>query len=124
MHRLTRRFLYVALPLAAVLAIGTAGFMLIEGYSFFEAFYTTLLTMTTVGYGDKLHLSGRILNSFLLIVGVTTILVAIGAITQTVIEAEFGEVLIQRRNKRMIDKLQNHFIICGHGRVGRGAASE
>lgn len=124
MHRLTRRFLYVALPLAAVLAIGTAGFMLIEGYSFFEAFYTTLLTMTTVGYGDKLHFSGRILNSFLLIVGVTTILVAIGAITQTVIEAEFGEVLIQRRNKRMIDKLQNHFIICGHGRVGRGAASE
>jgi voltage-gated potassium channel len=59
-----------------------------------------------------------------LIVGVTTILVAIGAITQTVIEAEFGELLGKRRNKRMIEKLQNHFIICGYGRVGRGAASE
>jgi voltage-gated potassium channel len=124
MQRLTRRFLYVALALAAVLAIGTVGFMLIEGYSFFEAFYTTLLTMTTVGYGDSLHFAGRVLNSFLLIVGVTTILVAIGAITQSVIEVEFGEVLGKRRNKRMIDKLQDHFIICGYGRVGRGAASE
>ena len=122
--RLPRRFLLVALPLAAVLAIGTVGFMLTEGYSFFNAFYTTLLTMTTVGYGDNLNQSGRILNSFLLVVGVTTILVAIGAITQTVIEAEFGELIGKRRNKRMIDKLQSHFIICGLGRVGRGAASE
>ena len=122
--RLTRRFLFVALALAAVLAIGTVGFMLIERYSLFDAFYTTLLTMTTVGYGDQLHFPGRILNSFLLIVGVTTILVAIGAITQTVIEAEFGELIGKRRNKRMIDKLQNHFVICGYGRVGRGAASE
>ena len=124
LHRLTRRFLFVAMALAAVLAIGTAGFMLIEGYSLFDAFYTTLLTMTTVGYGDQLHPAGRIFNSFLLIVGVTTILVAIGAITQTVIEAELGELLGKRRNKRMIEKLQNHFIVCGYGRVGRGAASE
>jgi len=124
MQRLARRFLFVALAIMAVLVIGTAGFVLIEGYSFFDAFYTTLLTMTTVGYGDSLHFSGRILNSFLLIVGVTTILVAIGAMTQTIIEAEFGEALGKRRNKRMIDKLQNHFIICGYGRVGSGAASE
>ena len=72
--------------------------MLTEQYSFFAALYTTLLTMTTVGYGDNLHPAGRILNSFLLIVGVTAILVAIGAITQTVIEAEFGELLGKRRN--------------------------
>ena len=124
MQRLARRFLFVALAITAVLAAGTAGFMLIEGYSFFEAFYTALLTMTTVGYGDNLHRAGRIFNSFLLVVGVTTILVAIGAITQTVIEVEFGEALAKRRNKRMIDKLRNHFIICGYGRVGRGAASE
>ncbi len=52
LHRLTRRFLLVALPLAAVLGIGTAGFVLTEHYSLFDAFYTTLLTMTTVGYGD------------------------------------------------------------------------
>ena len=124
MHRLTRRFFYVALALAAVLAIGTAGFMFIEGYTFFEAFYTTLLTMTTVGYGDSLHFAGRLLNSFLLIVGVTVILVAIGTMTQSIIEVEFGELFGKRRNKRMIEKLENHYIICGFGRVGRGAAAE
>src|SRR5579871_3173195 len=124
MPRLARRFLFVGLTLAAVLAVETAGFMLTEGYTLFAAFYTTLLTMTTVGYGDTLHPAGRILNAFLLVVGVTSILVAIGAITQTVIEAEFGDLVGKRRNKRMIDKLENHFIICGFGRVGRGAASE
>lgn len=124
MHRLLRRFLFVGLAITAVLAIGTVGFMLIEGYSLFHAFYTALVTMTTVGYGDNLRPAGRIFNSFLLIVGVTTILVAIGAITQSIIEAEFGELLGKRRYKRMIDNLENHFIICGFGRVGRGAAAE
>jgi len=124
MHRLTRRFLYLGLALAAVLAIGTAGFMLTERLPLFEAFYTTLLTMTTVGYGDQFHLPGRIFNSFLLIIGVTTILVGIGAITHTIIEVQLGELFSKRRSKRMIDKLRKHYIICGYGRVGRGAAAE
>jgi voltage-gated potassium channel len=124
MQRLARRFVYVALAITLALAAGTLGFMLIEGFSFFEAFYMALLTLTTVGYGDNLHRAGRIFNSFLLVVGVTTILVAIGAMTQTVIEVELGEALGKRRNKRMIEKLHNHYIICGFGRVGRGAASE
>jgi voltage-gated potassium channel len=124
MQRLARRFFFVALAITILLAIGTVAFVLVEGYSPFEAFYTTLLTITTVGYGDKFSSSGRILNTFLLIVGVGTILVAIGAVTQTIIEKEFGEALGKRRNKRMIDKLRDHYIICGYGRVGRGAASE
>ena len=124
MQRLARRFFFVALAIGTVLLVGTVGFAWLEGYSPFEAFYTTLVTMTTVGYGDSLHRPGRILNSFLLIVGVTAILVAIGAITQSVIEIELGELIGKRRTKRMIDKLHNHFIICGYGRVGRGAAAE
>src|SRR5437660_1181797 len=68
--------------------------------------------------------AGRIFNSFLIAIGVSMIFVAIGAMTQTIVEMEFGEAFSQRRNKRMIDKLENHFIICGYGRVGRGAAEE
>jgi voltage-gated potassium channel len=56
--------------------------------------------------------------------GVSTIFVAIGAMTQTIIEFELGDAIGKRRNKRMIDKLKNHYIICGFGRVGRGAAAE
>ena len=63
-------------------------------------------------------------NSFLIFFGVTTIFVAIGAMTQTIIELEFGDAIGKRRNKRMIEKLKDHYIICGFGRVGRGAAAE
>lgn len=126
MHRLVRRFGYIAIAIIAILAIGTTGFTLLEDYPVLDAFYMTLTTMTTVGYGEihPLDPRGRIFNSFLIIFGVTTILVAIGAVTQFIIEMEFGEALENRRKKRMIDKLEEHFIVCGYGRVGRGAADE
>jgi voltage-gated potassium channel len=80
--------------------------------------------MTTVGYGDSFSHAGRIFNAFLIMFGVSTILIAIGAMTQTIIEFELGDAIGKRRNKRMIDKLKDHYIICGFGRVGRGAAAE
>src|SRR5580698_2403601 len=126
MNRLARRFLYILLAIATTLLIGTVGFTVIDGYPPFDAFYMTLTTMTTVGYGEihPLSRAGRIFNSFLIFFGVTTIFIAIGAMTQTIIEREFGEAIGKRRNKRMIDNLKDHFIICGFGRVGRGAAAE
>jgi voltage-gated potassium channel len=126
MTRLARRFLIIGLAIAGTLLIGTVGFTVIEHYPPFDAFYMTLTTMTTVGYAELHPLSraGRIFNSFLIFFGVTTIFIAIGAMTQTIIELEFGDAIGQRRNKKMIDKLKDHFIICGFGRVGRGAAAE
>jgi len=126
MNRLTRRLLLILAAITAVLAIGTVGFTMIDHYPPFDAFYMSLTTLTTVGYAEVHPLSraGRIFNSFLIFFGVSTIFVAIGAMTQTVIEMEFGDVIGRRRNKRMIDKLKDHYIICGFGRVGRGAASE
>lgn len=126
MNRLTRRLLLVFLAVVATLAIGTIGFTWIEGYPPFDAFYMTLITLTTVGY-DEIHplsRAGRIFNSFLIFVGVSTIFMCIGAMTQTIIELEFGNALEKRRTKRMIEKLRDHFIVCGYGRVGRGAAAE
>jgi len=126
MNRLARRFLIIGLAIGCTLLIGTLGFTLIEHWPPFDAFYMTLTTMTTVGYAEIHPLShdGRIFNSFLIFFGVSTIFIAIGAMTQTIIELEFGDVIGQRRNRRMIDKLKDHYIICGFGRVGRGAASE
>lgn len=124
MTRLTRRFLYILVAIGATLLIGTVGFSIIGGYHPFDAFYVTLTTMTTVGYGDSFSRAGRIFNVFLIIIGVTTIFIAMGAMTQTIIELEFGDAIAKRRSQRMIDKLKDHFIICGYGRVGRGAAAE
>jgi voltage-gated potassium channel len=124
MSRLAKRLLYIVVAIGATLTLGTVGFSLIGGYSVFDAFYFTLTTMTTVGYGDSFSHAGRIFNAFLIMFGVSTIFVAIGAMTQTIIEFELGDAIGKRRNKRMIDKLKNHYIICGFGRVGRGAAAE
>jgi voltage-gated potassium channel len=124
MSRIARRLLYILVAIGATLTIGTVGFTLIGGYPVFDSFYLTLSTMTTVGYGDRFSHAGRIFNAFLMMVGVSTIFVAIGAMTQTIIEFELGDAIGQRRNKRMIDKLKDHYIICGFGRVGRGAAAE
>src|SRR5881628_590685 len=115
MSRLTRRFLFILGAVATTQVIGTVGFTFIDAFPPFDAFYMTLTTMTTVGYGEIHPLShaGRVFNSFLIVFGVTTIFIAIGAMTQTIIEIEFGDAIGKRRNKRMIEKLKDHFIICG-----------
>ena len=120
------RLIGIVTAVAAVLAIGTAGFVIIEHYPPFEAFYMSLTTITTVGYGEIRALSkaGRVFNSFLILFGVTSLLLAMGAMTQTIIELEFSRYFEKRRVKRMIDKLDGHYIVCGFGKVGRGAALE
>jgi voltage-gated potassium channel len=126
MPRLKRRLAFILIAIASALAIGTTGFTLIEGWSVFEAFYMSLTTITTVGYFEIRPLSkvGRIFNVFHILYGVSAMLLAIGAMTQTVIELELNRYFPKRRTKRMIDKLDQHFIVCGFGRVGRGAAEE
>ncbi len=125
-NRLLRRAVFVAALLALMLCIGTVGFMLIEGYNMFDAFYMSLITITTVGYEEIHPLShaGRIFNSFLIFFGVTAIFIASGAMTQSIIELELTDRYGKRRKKRMIDNLHDHFIVCGFGRVGRNACSE
>jgi voltage-gated potassium channel len=123
---LRRRYLLLSAAIAAVLAIGTTGFVVIAHYPVFDAFYMALTTITTVGYMEihTLDRTGRIFNSLLIIFGVTTIFLAIGTMTQTIIELQLGDALVKRRMKRMIENLKDHYIVCGFGRVGRGAASE
>ncbi len=126
MDRLTRRLAFIALTVALLLVIGTAGFVVLEGWSVGDAFYMTLITVTTVGYREihDLHTAGRVFNSVLIVFGVGTIFFAIGLMTQSIIELELGEFFGKRRTKRMIDKMENHYIVCGYGRVGRAAAAE
>jgi len=105
---------------------GTLGFIWIEHYTPFDAFYMTLITVTTVGYAELHPLSfhGRIFNSFLIFFGVTMMLLAVGGMTQVIIELELTQYFGKRRTGKMIDKLEDHIIVCGFGRVGRGAARE
>ena len=123
MPRLARRLIFIGVAILSVLLVGTAGFIVIEGYPPFDAFYMTLITMSTVGYMEIHPLSpvGRVFNSVLIFFGVTMLFFAIGVITQTVVQLELGDLFGKRRMKRMIDKLEKHYIVSGYGRVGRGA---
>ena len=126
MRRFRNRLILISTALVAILAGGTLGFIFIDGYPPFDAFYMTLITVSTVGYAEVHPLShaGRVFNSFLIFFGVTIMLLAVGGMTQAIIELELNQYFGKRRNKKMIDRLNDHYIVCGFGRVGRGAASE
>lgn len=126
MEGLRKRLILLAAALLAVLAAGTAGYVLIAGYSLFEAFYMALITITTVGYSEiqPLGRAGRIFNAFIVLFGVMTMFFAIGAMTEFIVKAQLVEFFGKRRIKNMIDRLVDHYIVCGYGRVGRGAAAE
>jgi voltage-gated potassium channel len=126
MNHVPRRLAFIGLAILLTLAAGTIGFAAIEHYTLFQAFYVALTTMTTVGSKEAQTFDGpgRIFHVFFVIFGVTIMFLAVGAMTQTIIELEFNHFFQKRRIKRMIDKMQDHFILCGWGRVGRSAANE
>ena len=125
-RRLAWRIGLIAALLTIALMGGTVGFRVIEDYPWGDAFYMTLITITTVGYAEIHPLSeaGRMFNSVLILFGVSAMFFSVGAVTQMVIELELHDHFGERRRKRAIMRLRNHYIVCGFGRVGRNAAIE
>ena len=114
------------LALAIVFLVGSTGFALIEGWSYFDAVYMTVLTMTTVGYEEVRPLSqaGRFFNLFVMLAGAGLMLYILTVTVQTVVEDEIFRVFVRRRRmRRRIDAIKGHYILCGYGRVGREAAN-
>ncbi|MFA5316768.1 MAG: NAD-binding protein [Dehalococcoidales bacterium] len=107
--------------LSAVIAIGTAGYMIIEHWSFLDALYMTITTITTVGYREvrTLDTAGRIFTLFLIVVGVGGAFYTLTNIMVYIVEAQFGSYWRRRRMETKIDKMKGHFVICGYGRVGQ-----
>ncbi len=104
--------------------IGTIGYIIIDNYSPFNAFYMTVITVATVGYGEiePLSRAGRVFTSFLIITSFGTFAYAVSAITKFVIDGEFNQFFKNKKLISTIDKLSDHVIICGYGRNGRQAA--
>ena len=121
-----RRLLLILGLFGGSLAFGTLGFYWIEGWRLFDAFYMALITLSTVGYAELHPLSeaGRLFASVLILVGVTVTLVSITLLGDFIIKLELADYFGRRRNKRMLGKVKNHYIVCGLGRVGRGVIGE
>ncbi|MFZ0549080.1 MAG: potassium channel protein [Candidatus Promineifilaceae bacterium] len=123
MLSLRRSLAPVLLALAAVLLIGTLGYRLLEQWSYIDALYMTVITLSTVGFGETRALSpiGRIFTIFLIVLGVSTVAYALSSIGEYILNVRVGPRVRERRIMRMINKFEDHFIICGFGRVGRSS---
>ncbi len=120
------RFRLAGILLAIVIAVGVAGYMLIDGWNFLDSFYMVIMTIATVGYGE-VHPQGpvgRIFTSGLIVVGVATMLYSFGVFASTLTDNALGEYRRHRRLQHELDRLRDHFIICGYGRIGTQIVAE
>jgi voltage-gated potassium channel len=121
-----RRLVVAALLLSALLVLGVAGYMLIEGWSFLDALYMTVISITTVGFQEVQPLGdgGRIFTIVLILFGVGVAFYILTSLVATVVEGDLGLALGVRRMKGKIEALRDHHILCGFGRVGEEIARE
>jgi voltage-gated potassium channel len=114
------RFRLAAVLLLIVISIGVAGYMIIEGWDLLDAFFMTIITISTVGYSEihPLSVAGRLFTSGLIVVGVGTMLFGFGVFAETLADNSFGVFGRQRQMEARLNALRDHFIICGYGRIG------
>ncbi len=121
-----RQNLRPILLVSSMFAGGTAGYRYIEDASWWDSFYMTVITLTTVCYGEEFPLSdrGEAFTVLLLLGGVGVFLFVLTEIGRTILEGELQEFWGQRRRSRMIDQMRDHQIVCGVGRMGRAVVEE
>jgi voltage-gated potassium channel len=109
-----------------VAAVGTLGYVVIEGWSVWDAAFMTIISVTTVGYGyvHPLSRAGEMWTALVLLAGVATLFYTAFVLMAQVVDGGLQRGFEQRRFRRMIDQLSNHFIICGYGRIGSTIAEE
>lgn len=107
--------------LIIILLIGTAGYMTIEGWHFFQSFYMTVITITTVGFDEmgKLSDAGRAFTIILIFLGMGIILYIVGLITQVMVELQISTIIGRKKLNQQIKTIKDHYIVCGFGRIGK-----
>jgi voltage-gated potassium channel len=126
MDQTVRRALQLSALLLFILCAGVLGYHYLEGWSLFDSLYMTVITLATVGYGEThpLTLPGRTFTMFLILGGMSIIFYALTEITTFVVEGEMTGIIRRRRMNRQINKLKNHYILCGVGRSGSHVLNE
>jgi len=122
----TQKLRLALVMLALIIVAGTAGFMTLEDMEPIDALYMTVITLSTVGYGEisTLHPEGRIFVIFLIAFGVATAGYTFSVMGETILEGHFREMFGRRKMEGKINKMSDHIIIAGYGRVGRQVAEE
>lgn len=124
----TFKRLYLALSaVTIVVLLGSLGYVyIVGGFTWVEAFYMTVITISTVGFREVHELTpgGMLFTSFLIISSISAFAYSISALTTYFVDGEYRNTFKVARLKKDMDKLENHVIVCGYGRVGEMAVSE
>ena len=112
--------------LALIVTFGSTGYMTIEGWDFFSSLYMTVITITTVGFGEIGHLSlaGRVFTITLIFLGMGIILYIVGLVTQVMVELQLSTIIGRKKLDQQIKKIKDHYIVCGFGRIGKVICKE
>jgi voltage-gated potassium channel len=107
-------------------AVGTFGYRLLEDMTLLDALYMTVITLSTVGFGEVHPLSpvGRLFTIGLILFGVSTVAWAASSMVEVFFSEQLRHAFWRHRMEHMIDRLSNHYIICGYGRMGRQIGAE
>ncbi len=124
--RTERRFLGGIIAGFLVLVGGTIGYVLVENAGWFDSLYMTIVTISTVGYSEIIPLGtgGRVLNIFVILFGVGTVLYVASILAEYLFSGELREIIGQRRMNRHIAGMTGHYVVCGYGRTGEQVVSE
>lgn len=113
-----------------ILLVGTMGYRVIggPGYSWVDCFYMTFITVATIGFGEIVDLShspgGRLFTVFIAIAGIGTMTYMLSTLTAFILEGDINQVWRRKKMQSKIEKLKDHYIVCGVGRVGSNVAHE
>ncbi len=124
-QNIPRIIIAVILSLISIFG-GTTGYILIEDYTFLDALYMSVITISTVGYGEVQSLSqaGRIFTTFFIIFNLSVFAYILSAISTYIFEGELNRVFYQYRKSKVMKGLKDHVIVCGFGRNGTKAVEE
>jgi voltage-gated potassium channel len=115
-----------AIAFLGILVLGTLWYCLVEGWPWVDALYMTVITLATVGFGEIHPLGdrGRLFTIALILMGVVNIGYIVNRFTEALIQGYFQQGIVLQRQRRLIETLSGHYILCGFGRTGRQIALE
>lgn len=110
----------VLLPLLLI-GVGTGGYMILQGFSFIEALYMTVITLATVGFGEvkPLDATGRIFTIFLILTGAAFVAYQLAYFSQLMLDMDLMDLYRRRKLKKSLEQLKDHYVVCGYGQMGQ-----
>ncbi|MFO7600366.1 MAG: NAD-binding protein [Candidatus Desulfacyla sp.] len=116
-----RHALRGAMLLILILLVGTTGYVLLEGWPVLDALYMTIITITTVGFGEVNVVSspGRIFTICIIFMGMGIMAYSLGMVAQIMVETQVKTILGRRKLGKELRSIKNHYIVCGFGRIGK-----